>query len=178
MPSPVGHMLGGAAVLLAGTRKESRSRLILGITLFASIVPDLDFLPGILIGNMGAFHHGISHSLTFAVLFGAITFLFVMQVEKAVALQAAMLATGSYVGHILLDFVGVNEGTQGVPILWPLYDEKFGYTLGLFGHFRWGDIRNGIGTVVRWDNVVPVLLEILLVGSVVLVLLWRDRHLS
>ena len=39
-----------------------------------SIVPDFDFLPGILIGEPGAFHHGASHSLTSAVIFGVVVF--------------------------------------------------------------------------------------------------------
>jgi len=175
MPSPVGHILGGAAVYLAGARKESRSGLLLGITLLGSIVPDLDFVPGILIGSMGAFHHGISHSLTVAVLFGVLVFLFVRRVEKAVAVHAAVLAASSYVTHIILDFVGVSEGTRGVPIFWPLSDERIGYSLHLFGHFRWGDIRDGLGAIVRWDNVGPVLREILVLGSVVIAFLVKDR---
>jgi inner membrane protein len=174
MPSPVGHILGGVAVFLAGTKKECRSRFIFGITLLSSISPDFDFFPGILIGQMGAFHHGISHSLGFAILFGALVFLFVRYVEKSVAVQGAMLATLAYVTHVVLDCVGVNEGTRGVPILWPLSDERMGFGLGLFGHFRWGDIRDGIGTIIRWENVLPVLREILIVGSAVVLLFWRE----
>jgi membrane-bound metal-dependent hydrolase YbcI (DUF457 family) len=176
MPSPVGHILGGVAVYLAGTKQESRSSFILGVTLVASIAPDFDFLPGILIGKMGEFHHGISHTLPFAILFGAFTFLFVSFLDKAVAVRASILATLAYSTHVILDFVGVNEGTRGVPILWPLSDEHFGLSLRLFGHFRWGDIRNGLAAIIRWDNVVPVLRESLVVGSVVLLLLWRERH--
>ena len=174
MPSPVGHILGGAVVYLAGTRKESRSRLILGITLVASVAPDFDFLPGILIGKMGAFHHGISHSLTFALLFGALVFLVVRRVDKTVAVQASFLATFSYALHVILDLIGVNEGTRGVPIFWPLSDEKLGFGLNLFGHFRWGDIRDGLETIIRPENIMPVLREILVVGSVVMLLLWRE----
>ena len=178
MPSPIGHLLGGAAIYLVGTRRESRSRIMLTIALLGSILPDFDFFPGILIGQMGAFHHGISHSLGFAILFGAIVFLFVRHVEKSLALQGAMLATLAYVTHVVLDFVGVNEGTRGVPILWPLSDEKMGFGLGLFGHFRWGDIRDGIGTIIRWENVVPVLREILIAGGMVGIILWVERRRS
>jgi inner membrane protein len=177
MPSPVAHILGGAAVYLVAKGKD-RSRLMLGIALLASIVPDFDFLPGILIGKMGAFHHGISHSLTFAVIFGALVFLFAMRKSKAVAVRASVLATLSYASHIGLDFVGVNEGTRGVPVLWPLSDEKFGFGLNLFGYFRWGDIRDGLGSIIRWDNVMPVVREFLLVGSLVLFLVWRERRSS
>jgi inner membrane protein len=178
MPSPIGHILGGAAVYLAGTRKKDRTRFVLPITLFGSIVPDFDFLPGILIGQMGAFHHGISHSLTFAVLFGTMVFLIVRRIEKAVAVQTSLLATCSYAGHVFLDFVGVSEGTRGVPLLWPLLDERLGFSLNLFGHFRWGDIRDGLGSIIRWENVMPVLREIVVVGSVVLLLFYRERRVG
>ena len=178
MPSPVGHILTGAVVYLAGTNKERRSPMLLSVTLLGAMIPDFDFLPGIMIGKMGAFHHGVSHSLTFAVLFGAMVFLFVRRVDKAVAVQMATLATCSYVGHVLLDFVGVNEGTRGVPILWPLSAEKMGFGLNLFGHFRWGDIRDGLGTIIRWENVMPVAREFLILGSVVFLLFWRERRLN
>jgi inner membrane protein len=178
MPSPVGHILIGAAVHLAGTTRKCRSRTMLPITLLGSIVPDLDFLPGILIGKMGAFHHGISHSLTFAILFGVLVFLIVRGVDKAMALRTSMLAAFAYASHVGLDLIGVNEGTRGVPIFWPLTDEKFGLSLNLFGHFRWGDIREGLTTIIRWDNVVPVLREMVICGTVVLLLLWQDRRLS
>jgi hypothetical protein len=151
---------------------------MLPITLLGSIVPDLDFLPGILIGKMGAFHHGISHSLAFAILFGVLVFLFVRRVDKAVAVRTSMLAAVAYASHVGLDFIGVNEGTRGVPIFWPLTDEKFGLSLNLFGHFRWGDIREGLGTIIRWENVVPILREIMICGTAVLLLLWRDRRSS
>jgi len=176
MPSPVGHILGGVAVYLAGTRRESRSRFILGVTLLSSIAPDFDFVPGILMGKMGAFHHGISHTLAFAVLFGALTFSFVRLVDKTVAVRAAMLATLAYATHVVLDFVGVNEGTRGVPILWPLLDEKLGFNLHLFGHFHYSDIRHGVRSVVRWDNILPILREVAFAGSVMLFFLLRDRR--
>ena len=178
MPSPVGHVLAGAAVYLAGARNGSRSKLVLVLTLLASIAPDLDFLPGILIGQMGAFHHGISHSVPFAILFGVMVFFFVRRIDETIAFRASMLATGAYVTHVMLDFVGVSEGTRGVPILWPLSHERLGFGLNLFGHFRWGDIRDGLGTIIRWENLLPVLREILIVGSVVLLLFYRERRIG
>ena len=76
MPSPVGHILGGAAVYLAGVRKEDRSRAIMGVVLLGSILPDFDFLPGYFFAKLSTYHHGISHSLTFAALFGLAVFLY------------------------------------------------------------------------------------------------------
>jgi inner membrane protein len=176
MPSPVGHILAGAAVYLTGTRKESRSRVILAITLLGSILPDFDFLPGILIGDLPAFHHGVSHSLAFAVLFGALAFFFVRRRQKDIALCVGILAASAYASHVLLDLVSVNEGARGVPILWPLSDQQFGFNLHLLGHFHYWSTYRGIWTVMRWDNLSTLSLELVVIGTPALFLLWRERR--
>jgi membrane-bound metal-dependent hydrolase YbcI (DUF457 family) len=176
MPSPVGHILAGAAVYLTGTRRESRTKIVLAITLFGSILPDFDFLPGILTGNLGAFHHGASHSLAFAVLFGLLTFFFVRPRYKDLALRIGILAASAYASHVLLDLVSVSEGARGVPILWPLSDQQFGLDLQLLGHFHYSTTYRGIWTVIRWDNLPALSLELVMIGIPALFLLWRERR--
>ena len=176
MPSPVGHILAGTAVYLTGTRIESRTKIVLAITLFGSILPDFDFLPGIWIGNLRAFHHGVSHSLAFAVLFGMLTFFFARWRRKDLALCIGILAASAYASHVLLDLVSVNEGTRGVPILWPLSDRSFGLNLQLLGYFHYGKIDRGIWSIVRWDNLSAISLELMVFGTPTLFLLWRERR--
>jgi inner membrane protein len=175
MPSPIGHLLGGAAVYLAGTAPHTRSMLVFAIVLLASIAPDFDFVPGIVIGDMRRFHHGISHSLAFAVLFGGVVFVVARAVDRRIAVRASMLAALAYAAHAVLDFISVNEGTRGVPLLWPFSDESLGVSLHLFGHFRYGDINEGIWSVVRWVNVSPLLRELVILGTLVFVLLRREQ---
>jgi membrane-bound metal-dependent hydrolase YbcI (DUF457 family) len=174
MPSPVGHVLGGVAVYLVGTRNAARSRFIFAATLLGSIAPDFDILPGIIIGKMSAFHHGVSHSLTFAALFGAIVFFWVRRYQKEIAVRAAIIAALAYTSHIFLDFVNVYDGTRGVPAIWPLSDRLLGLDLGLLGYFYYTD--KGLWSVVRWDNVPAFLREVLFIGGPVLLLLWRERR--
>jgi hypothetical protein len=177
MPSPIGHLLGGAAVYLAGTpAQQTRWSFVFAASLLGSIVPDVDFLPGILIGDMRAFHHGITHSIPFAAACGALVFAIASRMDRAVAVRASLLATLACISHVLLDFVSVSEGTRGVPVLWPLSDELFGISLHLFGHFRYGDITDGIWSVVRWVNVSPLLRELLILGGVLVALLWKRRQ--
>jgi inner membrane protein len=174
MPSPLGHILAGTAVYLIGTRRGSRSRLILSATLLGSILPDFDFLPGIWIGDLRAFHHGVSHSLAFAVLFGLLVFFFTPRREKDIALRAGILAAAAYASHVILDLVSVNEGTRGVPMLWPLSDQQFGLKLHLLGYFHYSD--RSIWSVIRWDNVSALSRELVVIGSLVLLLLWGERR--
>jgi membrane-bound metal-dependent hydrolase YbcI (DUF457 family)/glycopeptide antibiotics resistance protein len=173
MPSPLGHILAGGAVYLAGTKKESGSRFLLIVALLGSVISDLDFLPGILIGNMRAFHHGISHSLVFAFLFGVVTMLVTRRLHPEVAARASLLAVLAYTSHVLLDFVSVNEGARGVRILWPISNAELGINVRALGHFQYTDIRNGIWSVVRWDNVLPLLRELLILGGLVIALLLK-----
>lgn len=175
MPSPVGHLLGGAAVYLAASRKEDRSRFTLGAALFGSILPDFDFFPGLFVGKLSTYHHGISHSLMFAILFGAVVLIIARHAQKNNPARAAIIAGLSYASHVILDFLGANEGTRGVPMLWPFWNEKFGVDLGLLGHFRYSD--SGIWSVIRWDNIPALLREFFLIGTPVLLLLWREQRL-
>jgi LexA-binding, inner membrane-associated putative hydrolase len=174
MPSPVGHILAGAALYLAGTSPQHRSNVTLGVTLMGSVLPDFDFLPGILIGHPAAFHHGVSHSLAFAVLFGAVLFVLLRgHRQKIIATRAALLGALAYAFHIALDAVSAYEA---VPILWPLSNVKFGIDLNVFGEFHHERLEKGIWSVVRWDNLPAVTREFTILGTpVVLLFLWRER---
>lgn len=174
MPSPLGHILAGAAVYVAANRSGNRSRVMLGMTLFASVLPDFDFLPGILIGHPAAFHHGVSHSLAFALLFGMAMFLVIhCFLGSKRAGSAAVLVVLAYASHVMLDLVSASQGTSGVPILWPLSNEQFGINLNLFAHFHHGGFKHGIWSVVLWDNVRALASELFVLGIPVLFLLWR-----
>jgi inner membrane protein len=174
MPSPVGHLLGGAAVYLAASRKEDRSTFTLTAALLGSILPDFDFFPGLFVGKLSTYHHGISHSLMFAILFGAVVLILARHAQENNPVRAAIIAGLSYASHVILDFVGANEGTRGVPMLWPFSNEKFGLDLGLFGHFRYSD--SGIWSVIRWDNISAVSREAVFIGSLALFFLWKERR--
>jgi membrane-bound metal-dependent hydrolase YbcI (DUF457 family) len=177
MPSPVGHLLAGAAVYLAATPHARRSHVVLVVVLLGSIAPDFDFLPGILLGDMRTFHHGITHSLAFALLFGSLMLLVARHRVGDGAARVWLLAALAYGVHVLLDYVAVNEGTRGVPLLWPLSSEQLGFSLRLFGHFQYGDISDGIWSVVRWDNVWPLICEVVVLGTL-LMIVWRRAQIG
>ena len=177
MPSPVGHLLAGAAVYLAATTRARRSHALLVVTLLSSIAPDFDFLPGILQGDMRAFHHGISHSLGFALLFGILMLLVARRLVNGDAASVSLLAVLAYSSHVLLDLLNVNPGTRGVPLLWPLSPEQLGFSLRLFGRFRYRDLSDGTWSVVRWDNLWPLACELAVLGTLVLIV-WRRTEIG
>ena len=183
MPSPVAHILAGGVLYIAGTSRKPASRLILGATISGSIVPDFDFLPGFLIGNPSAFHHGISHSSGFAFLFGALVFLVLRYFQQGdIAARAALMATLAYGIHAVLDAVSVGEGAKAVPLLWPFSSHAFGINIELFGHFHHDGFAQGIWSIVNWDNLPAVARELTIMGAPLLLLLlwraWGDRSKS
>lgn len=176
MPSPLGHVLGGTAVYLIATNNENRSKLTLGVTILGSVVPDFDFVPGVIIGEPAAFHHGISHSLPFAFFFGALVFFIVCRVENMrTAVQTGIMAGLAYASHLVLDLVSVTEG-RGIPIIWPLTSDRFGVNLQLLGHFQHGRLAQGIWSVVRWENLPALTREAAVLGIPLLFLVWRERR--
>lgn len=177
MPSPVAHILAGGVLYLTGTSGKQASRLILGATIFASIAPDFDFLPGFVIGNPSAFHHGISHSAGFAFLFGTLVFLLLRYFQPSdIATRAALMATVAYGFHAVLDAVSVGEGAKAVPLLWPFSSHAFGINIELFGHFHHDGLAHGIWSVVVWENLPALARELTIMGApLLLLLLWRAR---
>ena len=72
MPTPLGHGIIGLA-LYGGAARTPGQKLKLtlsgtALAFAASYIPDLDFIPGIVIRDHFAFHHGPSHSLLFGLI--------------------------------------------------------------------------------------------------------------
>ena len=177
MPSPLGHILFGAGVYLGTIRDQDRSWRRWGVALLSSIAADFDFLPGMLIGVPGAFHHGASHSILFAFLFGAVLWLLArMWAPDEEAARPAMVAVLAYASHVILDLVSVSNGGRGLPLFWPISSERFGSDLGIFGHFNHAGLRDGIWSVVRWDNVPALTKELIVSGVLLLLVIWIRRR--
>ena len=78
MPSPVGYSLVGLIIYRVTNRPRGAwpwQRI--GLYTLIANAPDLDFLPGLLVGDLSRFHHGPSHSIGFAVLVGVVGCLFI-----------------------------------------------------------------------------------------------------
>lgn len=118
MSTPLGHMLAGsAAAVTAGSRTPTLRVLAVGA--LAGGAPDLDFLPGLILGDPARFHHGPSHSLLFAVLVAGLAWLLASRHRGAWALAAG----AAYASHLLLDALTVDPSPPvGIQLLWPVSD--------------------------------------------------------
>lgn len=127
MSSPFGHSLAGYIV---SAYKSKTFRLnnvkILALYVLIANAPDLDFIPGILIGKPNLFHHRISHSLGAAALFPLVLLLVLKCKWLKSSKNDFILYSGFYCSHLFLDYISVDGRPPfGVPLFWPLSHEYF-----------------------------------------------------
>lgn len=175
MPSPIGHSLAGVAIF--GARRSlgepaHRTRLgtllVLALLVFAANAPDLDFLPGLLIGDADRYHHGPAHSLGAALVFGIVATALARVFAPRAALRYGALMTLAFVAHLLLDMMSVDtRPPRGVPLFWPLVDRNFAFPIELFLdiHRNTGTGNFFTGLLVK-HNAYAALWEFVVMGSV------------
>jgi membrane-bound metal-dependent hydrolase YbcI (DUF457 family) len=155
MATPIGHLLAGAAI---GTLMSRRYNLPGAIFIggLAAGAADFDFIPGILIGNPGRFHHAQSHSITFAVLAGVLAAL----IARKSRFHWASLVGLGYASHLILDFLTFDDSVpQGIPILWPFLSDVFNSPVTLFLNTPWGS-----GLVLNGHNFELLVREVGILG--------------
>jgi hypothetical protein len=131
MPSPVGHLIAGYAIHTVMREWITEKRgYVLAAVLFSALAADLDFLPGVMIGAPGRFHHEVSHSLSAALLYG-IGIWGVLQWRKIEgAFQLAVLFATVYVSLscwiiLLLILVLLSASLYGGPWVTPTISPPF-----------------------------------------------------
>jgi membrane-bound metal-dependent hydrolase YbcI (DUF457 family) len=124
MPLPVAHGLLGASVAAALLESsDSRRWKLLLLGAFLGVCPDFDYALNWLRISGGGWHHGFTHSLSFAVILGTITVLLLGERK----LRSFVLFSGAAVSHTSLDYLMTES--SGVALWWPFTDHR--YKLGL-----------------------------------------------
>ena len=136
MCTPIGHSLAGLTLFYATGSKPARedSRRLGWFILLANL-PDFDFIPGILLGDPGRYHHGISHSIGMALIVFLVAWWWASAKLRPNRIAIAFTAFVVFSSHLLLDWLtwdppGANG--QGIPLLWPWSDEYYLSPITLF----------------------------------------------
>ena len=132
MATPLGHSLAGYALARrAGGERAPLALALLGVVM--ANAPDLDFLPGILVGHPALYHQGPTHSLGFGLLASlAVAGAWALAARRAFA---PILALGvlAWASHLFLDMLGPDgRPPYGIPLFWPIADVHVKASVALF----------------------------------------------
>jgi membrane-bound metal-dependent hydrolase YbcI (DUF457 family) len=172
MPSPIGHALGGVAIVwaadLAATRRETTGRAVTSPRMVAicaglAMLPDADLLvPG--------WHRLATHSVTAA----ALVFIVAAVVTGKVT-RDAVLCGLAYATHLLLDWMAADSyPPPGIQLFWPFSHAWFisGWDL-----FRQTARQRFLTAPIMRQNAVAVAQELAILLPVVAALWWlRQRR--
>lgn len=181
MPSPVGHTLIGFTLANIPLRQRLyRSIIWLVFVVFIANVPDLDFLPGWVVGDINRYHHGISHSIGAAMLFAVLCALIVKQFDGPVR-RVFYVALLVFLSHLLGDYLAVDRfEPYGAPFLWPFSSEYYLSPVQIFRpieHGNPGDANASVFSEIFSNaNVTAAAIEIFVVTPFWLVTLWVSRR--
>jgi inner membrane protein len=183
MATPVGHGLAGLSLFLLAIqsfRGRRRATLLLLVVVFA-LLPDFDFIPGILIGQPAAYHHGISHSLGAGIVAALLGAWIARRWWPAQTGLVFLLLFAAYSSHLLFDFFGTDSRPPyGIPLFWPLSSAPYLSPIPLFTGVRHvrsteGLLLEWIEGVISWHNVLSVGREVLLLLPLVLAFWYLGR---
>ena len=189
MSSPIGHSLAGYVVhtIRFGTFKPEGYRNLL-LSICIANAPDLDFLPGFLIGKPNLYHHGISHSLGTAVIFSLCGILLFQVKQYGSTFKAFWVCLSLYASHLILDILCLDgRRPHGIPIFWPITSEYF--TFPVLPPIKHSPLDNAtigqfLSDAFSLHNLYVILLEcVFTVGCLLIFMLFRrmtsaQRHHS
>lgn len=177
MPSPIGHSIMGYTLYRAFAPELPRRQWsVLGLCLFAANAADLDFLPGLLVGELGRFHHGPSHSLLAALLFGMLAAM-VFPLQRAFGFTLGFL---NYLSHVVLDFlIDDPSWPYGVPLFWPFSAEYHMSPVRVFHQFDYAAADGSLFvTLLSIDNFLAITNEIVVLLPFLAVVYWLKHKAS
>ncbi len=174
MPLPFGHSLMGYAWHDA-LEPETRFGFWKTLLLFMVVanLPDIDFLPGFLLGKPNLYHHHyLSHSLGFAVVVGAaLGGFFARRTHRSFWYFFAVFTCVCY-SHVILDYFTADTSQPvGVPMFWPFSTAFFYAPVPIFlDVHKTGDSATFFQSLFVWHNFWVAAWEVALFAPVLAVI--------
>jgi membrane-bound metal-dependent hydrolase YbcI (DUF457 family) len=117
MPSPIGHLLAGAAVSWSLAPRAGHRLAITAAALAA--LPDADLATPLM-------HRTVTHSVGAVAAVTIIAVVVTRQVTPRAPSRAALVCAAAYASHLLLDWLGTDRFfPYGLQMLWPFSDRFY-----------------------------------------------------
>jgi inner membrane protein len=139
--------------------------LVLIFAVGISLLPDIDSIAGILMGDFARYHNNISHSLLASLLAAFLMAIFARLIVKAGFWIWFAIGFLGYSLHVVMDYF--TFGGRGVMLFWPLSFERYEAPVKLFYGVRWSE---SLLNPVHINTFFTELVFILLVGMVLLII--------
>jgi len=127
MPSPIGHALASFILGRVFQKKpDAWDWRKLFFLVFCGIAPDLDFIPGILTGDLYRYHHQFSHSFLGTVFMGCVLWVIYGFWRKVWQKKDLGLIVFTVMIHPVLDiFLADPVAPYGCPLFMPFSDQYY-----------------------------------------------------
>lgn len=144
MPSPLAHAMTGLAAYYLFRRRGPRPRprlptktapLVL-VALGLSLLPDVDAVAGLLLGDFSAYHNNVTNSLIVGLCVSLAVAVGVWIWGRSDFRVWLMLCLLCYELHVLMDYFTIG---RGVMLLWPFSGSRFTAPVHLFYGLHWSD---------------------------------------
>jgi len=177
MSSPIGHSLAG--LIISSWREKSfkpGNFRILALYVFIANAPDLDFIPGTIMGKPNLYHHGISHSIGAAIFFGLVLAILINRISGKRFWREFIFMFSLYASHLFLDLISYDGRPPfGIPLFWPFSERYFMIPiLPPVKHSRLdhASIAQFLTDVFSVHNLYVISLEVMLTVPFALLLIW------
>jgi membrane-bound metal-dependent hydrolase YbcI (DUF457 family) len=111
--------------------------LVLIFAIGVSLLPDLDSVAGILLGDFGKYHNNASHSLIVGAPVAFILAILARLIFKSGFWLWFALGYLGYSLHVVMDYF--TFGGRGVMLFWPLSSGRYEAPVKLFYGVRWSE---------------------------------------
>ncbi len=141
MALPTGHSALGICLYFVFNKKDISSIKKwkeIGFFIFSASVPDMDYIPYFVFRTKESYlyHHGITHTLGFAILYGAIVAVLYKRFFREKFIKSFIIFFILVYSHVLLDFFSTDDIPPiGVMLFYPFDSTYIISSFKIFGHF-------------------------------------------
>ena len=141
MALPTGHSALGICLYFVFNRKEVnyiKKWKEIGFFIFSASVPDMDYISYFVLRTKESYlyHHGITHTLGFAILYGVIVAALYKRFFREKFIKSFIIFFTLVYSHVLLDFFSTDDVPPiGIMLFYPFSSTYLISPFAIFGNF-------------------------------------------
>ena len=179
MCTPLGHSLVGYSIYRNQHVLQSRTPWMMFFqVVLISILPDIDFVFGTMVGNPNRYHHLWTHSLAFVLLVGGLYGLGYTLLKRKNGFKAGGVVSGIVLSHIILDFFSRDTREPcGMPLFWPIHNGFYHAPVTIFLDVSKASSNSAfLGSLFSLHNLRTVLMEVVVLSPLLIWMFLKNKR--